>query len=311
MVMAVCPPANNKLEAALALASICKPQEPLSLQQTRMCGFPMDREKTKSVPRTKFSFPMILMDIISDPVNSDLISWLPQGFAFIIKDSKKFNREISPFMKLDKKKIESELRRWGFKLISRGSKNSVYFHEYFHRDDPSLCRRMSFNSNSRNNALSEAIEIHEQKIRESEKGQPKFLPRNSCSPTQSPVIPLEDRIPEEQICEQTSPWDLVRVVSTSSEGDNYMLPKQIVPQQPSHWVSDYDRLNEQKNLILSNMYLRRQANDDTHNRLARQFMPGSKLAEMNNSLHSFREVHNIIISSSINALFENRVNANK
>jgi len=119
---------NQKLEAANTLASICSAKS--------------DKYSTSSQQKPSL-FPKRLMAIVSDPLHSDLICWLPQGHAFVIRDINRFSAyileehmipettNISRFLK--------KLHRCGFKLISKASKDLVYFHPFFQRNDPEMC----------------------------------------------------------------------------------------------------------------------------------------------------------------------------
>lgn len=60
-------------------------------------------------------FPQRLMELLSDERNSDCISWLPHGKAFIIKNRKLFAEKIMPKFFPRKSKYSSftrKLNRW-------------------------------------------------------------------------------------------------------------------------------------------------------------------------------------------------------
>ena len=60
-------------------------------------------------------FPQRLMEILSDESNSDCISWLPHGRAFIIRNRKLFAEKVMPKFFPRKSKYSSftrKLNRW-------------------------------------------------------------------------------------------------------------------------------------------------------------------------------------------------------
>merc|ERR1719188_1278801 len=91
------------------------------------------------------SFPQQLMKMMFRKEFEDIISWVPDGKAFIILDKEKL---IAGFSSLyyQYTKYESfirKLHRWGFKFIKKGSDVGAYYHKFFLRDDPSLCSNIS------------------------------------------------------------------------------------------------------------------------------------------------------------------------
>ena len=63
-----------------------------------------------------------LMDVLSDESLSDIISWLPNGKGFVIKDKKRFADEIlSKYFKKSKfTSFTRKLNRWNFVRVTRG-----------------------------------------------------------------------------------------------------------------------------------------------------------------------------------------------
>jgi HSF-type DNA-binding len=60
-------------------------------------------------------FPQKLMDILADPLNQAAISWLPDGQAFVIRDSEMFAEVVMPKYFPRKVKYSSftrKLNRW-------------------------------------------------------------------------------------------------------------------------------------------------------------------------------------------------------
>ena len=60
-------------------------------------------------------FPQKLMGILADPSNQEAISWLPNGQAFVIRDSERFEEIVIPKYFPRKTKYGSftrKLNRW-------------------------------------------------------------------------------------------------------------------------------------------------------------------------------------------------------
>lgn len=294
------PQNNNTLEAAMVLASISdfpvsqlvptkQPKNSEDLRTNRCHLSQLDND------RKQLFFPSLLMEIISDPVNSNLIGWLPQGFAFMIKDFAKLNDEITLRFNFETKAIQNELNRWGFKLITRGPKSNVYYHQYFHRDSPSLCERMRIVSYSVDSKFKETVAMQKCQNKALKKCQKNAKKRTQWRPSSLPIDP-DKTFKNVEAPKKLN--DHLRTVSPSiDEQANKFLPQkeEIKP------VRD-EKLEDQKKLLLSFFSQRKQANAESLCLLAKQFKPGSKLAEMNKSIHSFRNHHNLVISKSIDAL---------
>lgn len=85
------------------------------------------------------------MEILSNEVHSDVITWLPHGKGFIVFKKKKFAAEVLPkYFKQSKfTSFTRKLNRWGFTRITRGPETGSYYHKFFLRDQPRLCLQMS------------------------------------------------------------------------------------------------------------------------------------------------------------------------
>jgi hypothetical protein len=94
--------------------------------------------------RQLISPPPKLMDILNSDEYTDVISWIPNGAAFIIYKKKKFSTDVLPrFFKQSKfTSFTRKLNRWGFIRITRGPQTGSYLHKLFHRDHPELCLQM-------------------------------------------------------------------------------------------------------------------------------------------------------------------------
>jgi hypothetical protein len=89
-------------------------------------------------------FPQRLMEILSDPSNSDAIAWLPHGKAFIIVNREKFATKVLPkyFRKTKYTSFTRKLNRWNFNRVTRGPELGAYYHEFFQKGNESLCTQM-------------------------------------------------------------------------------------------------------------------------------------------------------------------------
>ena len=121
-----------------------KQPRPLSLTETAL-SLP-----TPTVDSTgrRLTFPEKLMHLLSMPECQHGMSWLPEGKAFVIHPLP-FLRYLLPRY-FDTTKFESftrKLNRWGFKRVLPGygepGMSFAYYHRFFQRDYPELCRGMS------------------------------------------------------------------------------------------------------------------------------------------------------------------------
>lgn len=89
-------------------------------------------------------FPQRLMEILTEPDNTDAITWLPHGRAFIIVNRQKFANTILPkyFRKTKYTSFTRKLNRWNFTRITRGPELGAYYHEFFQRGNEALCTQM-------------------------------------------------------------------------------------------------------------------------------------------------------------------------
>uniref|UniRef100_A0A7S4JJS1 HSF-type DNA-binding domain-containing protein n=1 Tax=Odontella aurita TaxID=265563 RepID=A0A7S4JJS1_9STRA len=117
-------------------------------------------------------FPVVLMSIVNDPVNSDVISWTPDGLAFVIRHPFDLAENVLPryFQGRSGKycSFARKLHRYGFRRTAAvdlygtdfvntapayhygrspgssisGGQEDVFSHELFLRDAPELCREI-------------------------------------------------------------------------------------------------------------------------------------------------------------------------
>lgn len=90
------------------------------------------------------SFPLKLMEVLSNDDHKDTISWLAHGKGFMIFQTKEFVANVMPmyFKQTKFPSFTRKLSRWGFNRVQRGPEVGVYYHDLFNRDKPRLCRHM-------------------------------------------------------------------------------------------------------------------------------------------------------------------------
>jgi len=97
------------------------------------------------------TFPEILLDIMSNPEYSHIVSWLPHGQSFAIHNADEFVSIILPkyFRKVIFRSFIRKLNRWGFRSVKRSVSGyeSTFEHKLFVRDQPGLIARMFCKSN--------------------------------------------------------------------------------------------------------------------------------------------------------------------
>lgn len=124
-------------------------------------------KKQKSIPpsrRRKPNFAEKLHAVLSNKECRDIVSWMPSGRAFIIKNKADFSKKILPKY-LRQAKLESffrRLKRWEFRKVYSSEPGKVVFeHDVFHRDLPELCRTMNGRDTSVKDSEADFEQEHE------------------------------------------------------------------------------------------------------------------------------------------------------
>jgi len=89
-------------------------------------------------------FPEKLIEVLERSDTASVITWLPHGRSFIVRDTKLFVAEVLPrFFRQSKfMSFTRQLNLWGFKRITKGVDSGAYYHELFLRGKAHLAKRM-------------------------------------------------------------------------------------------------------------------------------------------------------------------------
>ena len=93
----------------------------------------------------RLTFPKVLMTLLYDQSDDRIISWMPHGRSFIVRDRDKFMDCVaqSYFNLSSFKSFTRNLNLWGFKRVERGGERGSYYHQLFLRSEPMLVFRMA------------------------------------------------------------------------------------------------------------------------------------------------------------------------
>ena len=85
------------------------------------------------------------MKVLTEEKNSDIISWMPSGKAFVVRKPKVFVAQIlgRVFKSAKYSSFTRKLHRWGFMRHYRGEEAGSFYHELFQKDRLDLCEEMT------------------------------------------------------------------------------------------------------------------------------------------------------------------------
>ena len=140
-------------------------------------------KNTRIVP----TFPKRLMVMLCRSDISNIISWLPHGRSFIVRDPKKFEEDLYPrFFKPAKyKSFQRQLNLWKFIRINKGFDSGSYYHPLFLRGKPQLVKKMILPKNEDTDRRS----TNPNKIEPDFYALAKVRPLPELSPTTTPLPP--------------------------------------------------------------------------------------------------------------------------
>jgi len=106
-----------------------------------MEGYHKRKPKTRNI----MNFPKKLMSLLDENPDPNIISWLPHGRAFIVRDQTEFMLKVHPkhFNNCKYKTFQRMLNMWGFKRITKGKDAGSYYNQLFLRNMPNLVRKMT------------------------------------------------------------------------------------------------------------------------------------------------------------------------
>lgn len=90
------------------------------------------------------TFPAKMHAILTNPALADVVGWAPHGRSWRILKPRDFEIRVLPKY-FEHSKFSSFVRQangWGFRRMSGGYDKNAYYHEYFLRSMPWLCKKM-------------------------------------------------------------------------------------------------------------------------------------------------------------------------
>jgi len=108
-----------------------------------------EQDEDPLTPLTPFgsipNFPAKVYAILANPRFNNSVEWLPHGRSWRIRNQKEFEKVVLPIF-FEHTNFSSFVRQangWGFRRISKGDDENSYYHEYFLRGLPHLCKKMT------------------------------------------------------------------------------------------------------------------------------------------------------------------------
>lgn len=108
-----------------------------------------EKDDDPLTPLTPFgstpNFPAKMYAMLANPMLKGIAEWLPHGRSWRIINQKEFEKSILPIF-FDHAKFSSFVRQangWGFRRINSGPDKNSYYHEYFLRGLPHLCKKLT------------------------------------------------------------------------------------------------------------------------------------------------------------------------
>ncbi|KAL9186525.1 hypothetical protein ACHAXT_005763 [Thalassiosira profunda] len=90
------------------------------------------------------TFPAKMHAILTNPALADVVEWAPHGRSWRIIKPREFEVRVLPKY-FEHSKFSSFVRQangWGFRRMGQGYEKNAYYHEYFLRSMPYLCKKM-------------------------------------------------------------------------------------------------------------------------------------------------------------------------
>lgn len=90
------------------------------------------------------TFPAKMHAILTNPALADVVGWAPHGRSWRILKPRDFEIRVLPKY-FEHSKFSSFVRQangWGFRRMGQGYDKNAYYHEYFLRSMPWLCKKM-------------------------------------------------------------------------------------------------------------------------------------------------------------------------